>query len=253
MLPAHVCTLPAILVFVARIAIASSADPGVLVPGDAAVDGSFLQPYTNAWLYTARMANGETKPQGLWTDQLRFVQRDGRRLLQRVQGTVYVNGLTTSVVNVFDPKTMAPVESQLHGIDGSLLKRDFAGGHVVTTKALKTGAAEERSEIDLVPAPFDFSGGMYGLLIAALPLQTNQDIRLSDIDEFENKARDADVHIGKQEWVMAGRRGRVKAWVATSSSADYKMVFWLTRQPPYIIRLDMHKYDSGTDLRWEML
>lgn len=235
------------------VATASAADPKTLAPGDAAVDGSFLRPYSNVWLYTARMPSGETKTQGLWTDQLQFVQRDGHQLLQRVQGTVYANGATTSVVNVFDPKTMAPVESQLHGVDGRLLRRTFAGGHVATTNTAKAGAPEERSEIDLARAPFDFSGGMYGLLIDALPLQAGKDFRLSDIDEFESKARAADIHVEKQDWVLEGSRGRIKAWIATTSTPDYRMVFWLSKQPPYIIRLDMHMNDSGAELRWEML
>ena len=232
--------------------IAAAAESMVLVPGDASVDGSFLQPYSNVWLYTARKPGGETRIQGLWTDQLQFVQRDGKQLLQRVQGTVYADGRTTSIVNVFDPKTMTPVESRLHGIDGSLLTRKFDGGRIVSTKA-QAGVTEERGEAQLERAPYDFSGGMYGLLIATLPLRTHADLQLADVDEFENKARSAQIHVDRQEWVQAGARGKVHAWVATSNTPDYAMTFYVTRDAPYVIRLDMHKVDGGVDLRWEML
>src|SRR4051794_1663218 len=75
-------------------------------------DGTFLQPYTNVWRYTVRLPDGSTHDQGLWTDQLLKIKRDGKDVLLRVQGTVLVNGNTASVVNVFDPTSMLPLSDQ---------------------------------------------------------------------------------------------------------------------------------------------
>src|SRR5262245_19348123 len=97
---------------------ASAASPAPIAVGAAAVDGAVLQPYDNVWRYTVRLADGTVKVQGLWTDHLERIEVDGRSVFRRVQGMTYVNGLSSANLNVFDPKTVAPISSLLHAPDG---------------------------------------------------------------------------------------------------------------------------------------
>lgn len=221
--------------------------------GDASVDGSRLQPYDNVWRYSLRPAGGDWKPQALWTDHLQRVHRDGRELLQRVQGTVYVNGKTTSVVNTFDPGTLAPVSAEARGTEGEYLRRDFDGSRVTSVRRTAQDPAEKRATLDLDQAPFDFFGGMYGLLIAMCELEPGIDLAIPSIDEFEDKARSVTVHVEREEAVTAGRLGKVNAWVVSTRLPEYDMKFWLTKSPPYVLRLDMHLNKNNADATFEML
>src|SRR4051794_12573147 len=78
----------------------------------ASFDGSRLHPYVNAWRYDVTLPDGSVHPQGVWTDQLLKTTRGGRDVFVRAQGTVFVNGTTSAVLNVFDPKTLMPISDE---------------------------------------------------------------------------------------------------------------------------------------------
>src|SRR5438477_5805705 len=91
--------------------------------GDGILDGSFLKPYNNAWFYSVKSDDGQVRPQGIWSDHMQWTTANGKQALLRVQGTTFVNGLSNTIINTFDPKTLAPITSEAHGIDGSIFKR----------------------------------------------------------------------------------------------------------------------------------
>ncbi len=70
--------------------------------------------------------DGKRKDQGIWSDVLRFREVDGKRLLERVQGMTYSNGLSSVSINQFDAATLAPAYSEQHTPDGKVVKRTFA-------------------------------------------------------------------------------------------------------------------------------
>ena len=138
---------------------------------------------------------------------------DGKRVLLRVQGTTFVNGQSNTIRNVFDPKTMAPITSETHGIDGSILRRTFTGTHVVTETLASAKDPATKTQADLSVAPYDFNGGLYGLLLAALPLKAGFAGTLPAIADRENTLTSEPFRVLRQESVSAGSRGMVKAWV----------------------------------------
>ena len=222
--------------------------------GDGTIDGSFLQPYNNAWVYTVTLPNGQTSPQGIWSDHMQWTTVGGRQVMMRVQGTTFVSGVSNSIRNVFDPKTMAPINSETHGIDGSIFRRTFTGAHVVTETLASAKDPGTKTEVDLPMAPYDFNGGLYGLLLAALPLKAGLTGSLPAIADRENTLTSEPFHVLREEYVSAGSRGKVKAWVVeTGHPGDYRMTFWLTKEPPYIIRLIDAMESNGRVLTWEML
>ena len=221
--------------------------------GDGTIDGSFLQPYNNAWMYSVKLPNGQTSPQGIWSDHLQWTTVDGKQVMLRVQGTTFVNGVSNTIRNVFDPKTMAPITSETHGIDGSIFRRTFAGAHVVTETLAGPKDPAVKTEADLPTAVYDFNGGLYGLLLATLPLKTGLTGSLPAVADRENTLSVEPFHVLREESVSAGSRGMVKAWVVESGHpGDYHMTFWLTKQPPYIIKLVDVMESNGRVLTWEM-
>jgi hypothetical protein len=221
--------------------------------GDGTVDGSVLKPYNNAWIYTATNAAGNVIPQGIWSDHVQFITVNGRSAMMRVQGTTFVTGKTSSTINVFDPITLEPISSRQQGIRGEVRSRTFAGTHLTTSK---TSADRETAtvEVDLSAVPYDFNGGMYGLLLAAMPLKTGYRGTFHTVEEDEDKAAVDSYAVLGQEEVTAGSRGKIRAWkVISERPGQYRMTFWLTKTPPYIIRLDYQPVGSAIKFNWEMI
>ena len=71
------------IVFAPVLADCAPAQPTVHV-GDGTLDGSFLEPYNNAWLYTATGADGQVHVQGVWSDHMQWTDVAGKRALMRV-------------------------------------------------------------------------------------------------------------------------------------------------------------------------
>jgi hypothetical protein len=217
-------------------------------------DASILAPYNNAWLYSARLPSGETRPQGIWSDHLQFRDIEGRRALLRVQGMTYGTGASSSVLNAFDPQTMEPILSQTRGPDGKSIRRTFANGIVHSVNMASPCAAEVSADFPLSGVLYDFYGGMYGLLLATFPLHEGAIGSFQSIDEFENTNVPARYQVVRRERVSAGSRGHVSAWrVQSGREGQYSMTFWLTKAPPYIIKLEMVNDGDPRVLTFDMI
>jgi hypothetical protein len=229
---------------------AGAAAPAATVAvGDPAVDGSFLKPYDNVWRYSVEtVADHVDHFQGLWTDHLDAVRKNGRALLRRVQGCILIDGRATSVINEFEAKTLAPVSSESRGPDGSFLHRDFSGAHMSFRSASGPGAKKQTREVDLGSPVYDFAGGMYGLLLAAFPLHEGYRATFLTVKETDTKTTPVTFRVERLEEVDAGCRGKVMAWVVRTGP----YTFWLTKERPYVIRLEFVGKKKNI-ARWRIL
>lgn len=216
--------------------------------------GSTLRPYDNAWLFSARDTAGVVHPQGIWSDHVQYVTVEGRQLMERVQGMTYVTGLSSLSINVFDPATMQPVSSVQHRPDGSSISRTFHGTRVETTRVSRPGETPAITNTDLPTQPYDFYGGMWGLLLATMPITQGQSGTFPSIDEDEDIPRTATYQVLGRDWVSAGAHGRVRAWRLTADRpGKYRMTFWLTQAPPYVIALELVNEGDPRVLRFDMI
>ena len=219
-----------------------------------APNGSLLRPYDNAWLFSARDPAGLVHPQGIWSDHVQYVTIDGRRLMERVQGMTYVTGLSLLSINVFDPASMRPVSSVQHRPDGSSISRKFSGTHVETTRVSRTGETPTIDNIDLPAETYDFYGGMWGLLLATMPIAQGQSGSFPSIDEDGDVPRTATYQVLGREWVSAGAHGKIRAWrISADRPEKYRMTFWLTQAPPYVIGLELVNAGDPRVLRFDMI
>lgn len=212
-----------------------AAQPTIKV-GDGTITGAKLKPYSNAWMFSFKAPDGIVHDQGIWSDVMRWKDVDGKHLLERVQGMTYATGQSSVTINRFDPKTLAPVYSELHGPDGKILKRTFSGAHIETDFTSAPGAKVEHRSTDLPFAIYDFNGGMYGMLLAAQPLRVGYKGVLPAAKEFEDKPDLVPFEVVGKERIRAGFKGETDAWVV-KVSGDNPMTFWLSDAPPYILRL----------------
>jgi hypothetical protein len=222
--------------------------------GDGTLTGDFLQPYNNAWFYTAKMADGTVHPEGIWTDHMQWTDVGGRRVMLRLQGITFVNGLSASTINVFDPKTLAPIKTEKHNIDGTIFRRTFDGPHITSVTLKNASDKTAPKSTDLPEAVFDFNGGLYGILLAALPMKAGFAGSLPAVADFDDVLSVENFHVLREEPVRAGSHGMVKSWVVESvKSGNYRMTFWITKAPPYIIRLVYDDLENKRVLSWDML
>jgi hypothetical protein len=109
----------------------AATEPVTLRPGDARVDGRVLKPYRNAWRFTYRKPGAKPVDMGLWTDDLRESRSGGRPVMVRTQEARYnKKGIRTTTVNVFDPKTLAPLSMDWTLDGGNFNHREFEGARV---------------------------------------------------------------------------------------------------------------------------
>jgi hypothetical protein len=217
--------------------------PTTIRLGDSIVDGSFLKPYKNAWKVVYAFPGKDSFLVGTWTDELAAMDVKGRHLLKRTQMADYAKyNIVTTYVNVFDPKTMAPVSMDFKRSDtGEWAHRDFDSARV---KYRRGSSADETKndagQLEMKEPVFDYNGGMYGVLLAALPLKEGFKATFPTLSEDRDELDWITVAVGKQELVDAGPGKQVMAWpVDTEGNYANKShsIFWITKEAPYVIKL----------------
>jgi hypothetical protein len=229
-------------------------EPKIIHVGDAAVSGARLQPYDNAWIYSATLPDGSVRAQGIWTDHFTRYSVQGKSMWRRLQGMTYTNHVMSSVSNVFDPDSCAPVSNEQHHPDESVLKRTFAGAHVASERIDKSGAESRKNAFDLSLPVFDFYGGTYGILLSCFPLEVGYTATFSAIDETKDELKPVTLSVLREEKVRAGLMGMVKTLVVfVETPGEYSQTFWLSKKPPYIIRLQVLWADKHAVATFDML
>lgn len=233
---------------------AVAAAPRQIAVGDGTADGTHLQPYENAWVYSARKPGGTEHAQGIWSDHFAKTTVNGKSVWRRLQGMTYVNHLTSSVSDTFDPITCQALSNEQHHPDGTILKRTFDGAHVTTERLANVSATGKTTKFDL-PAPvFDFYGGGYGIILSCLPLKVGYSGTLPSISETEDKAKDATFQVLRKERISAGSRGMRETFVVeVDTPGEYFQTFWLAKDPPYIIRLRVEWADKSAVATFNMI
>ncbi len=234
----------ALLLFSAFALAQSTPPPPVAMKvGDPSVDGSFLKPYKNAWKVVYAFPGKDPFLVGTWTDELSAVEINGRHLLKRTQMADYAKyNIVTTYVNVFEPKTMAPVSMDFKRSDtGEWAHRDFDGARVKYRRGTSSDEAKtESGQLEMKEPVFDYNGGMYGVLLAALPLKEGLKATFPTLSEDRDELDWITVAVGKPELVDAGPGRQVMAWpVDTEGNYANKShsIFWVTREAPYVIKL----------------
>ncbi len=210
-------------------------------PGDPSLDGPQLKPYRNAWKVVYAFPGKEPFLVGTWSDELSAIELNGRHLLKRTQTADYAKyHIVATYTNVFDPKTMAPVFTDFTRSDtGEWAHRDFRGA-VVRYRRGASAADTRTGEVTLPEPIFDYNGGLYGVLLAALPLKEGLKVALPALSEDRDELDWVTITVGKQELVDAGPGKQVMAW-PVDTEANYAnrshSIFWVTKEPPYVIKL----------------
>jgi len=217
---------------------ACAATRGVVTAGDQAVSGAAFQPYDNVWSWEFIRADGTVKPQGTWTDELRIESAGGRRVGRRTQEQRLPDGRKIVTVNVFDLETLAPLERDWRVFDGRFTHVEFRGREVERQAVRKPGEPPQTERAVLPEKVFDFNGGMYGLLLRAFPLRQGYTATFAAIAEDDNRLQQLRLVVRGRETVPGRGGAPIATWRVEVPESDYGlMTFWLSDEPPYIIKL----------------
>jgi|HubBroStandDraft_6_1064221.scaffolds.fasta_scaffold76042_3 hypothetical protein len=234
---------------------AQDAAPVKVNVGDSIVNGRTLRPYKNQWAMTMIKPDGTIiQDAGSWKDELAIVMVDGEPCLQRTQLASFKKATgeivaTTKNINVFEQKTFAPIsrlyEKHVLGHEDYSLKIKF-GANTMKVEFLEDGKTEVR-EVPTTVA-FDFYGGIYAVLWATLPLKEGFSATYPSYaeDEHPEKVSWVTMRVTGSETIDAGTEGKTKAWVVESDTEIGALKYWVSKEPPYIIRMNFRQPNGTT-------
>ena len=199
--------------------------------GDPAVDGSFIEAYSNKWKLVGKGADGSVVEMGVWIDRAGLDEIAGRKVIRRRQLWVHDTG-AEGYFNVVDAKTLAPIVSQYTNAAGIYyrVEYDVAGtivryqhspqpGNEPGTPKLDSAAPMEQGELKTAAPYFDFNSGMFGLLIAGFPLKEGYSARFpvfkSSIRRPSPPGSTSRSRAGRRCRQAPARRWRPGAWWCT--------------------------------------
>jgi Protein of unknown function (DUF3108) len=218
--------------------------------GDAGITGSHLKPCTNLWTFTEQKPGGVAEEAGTWSDLLESTVYHEQPAMKRTQIAKYKKGIELTFVSVFDPKTMKPFSFDYSRSDnGNVRHVEFESDTVIYRHTDSTGAKPEEASVKLDRNVFDFYGGMYGLLISTFPLADGYAVEIPTFDTAKMVIDWVPVRVKGRETVPAGSGKTTEAWVVETSTKLYgRMTWWVTKEPPYVIKsvIELPKSDDGS-------
>ncbi len=244
-MPRAKCLLPwaalSLLALSVSAAAAEAPAPVAVKVGDPAVDASFIKPYKNAWKITQFTPAGQSVDGGTWTDEVQIVDDHGRPAIKRIQVKKGLkNGYTS--INLADHKTLAPISTELTENTGYHAKIEFDGRHV---KADHKGTfpgdptpTQGKTEVDLPMPAFDFQGGIFGLLLASFPLREGYTAKFPSYVDDGDKIEWQSFTVLGREKVPAGPGKEVETWKVRALLGGFTLDFFVSKEAPYIIRLE---------------
>lgn len=215
--------------------------------GDANVTGSHLKPYTNRWTFTQQKPGGAAEPAGTWSDSMEAIDFQGRRALKRTQIAKYdKKRIQLTFVSIFDPATMEPFSFDYSRSDnGNIRHVEFKHSIATYQHTDSTGATPEESTVKLGQPVFDFYGGMYGILVSALPLKDGYTAEIPSFDTNKMAIDWVPVRVKGRETVDAGPGKKVETWVVETPTKFYgKSTWWVTKEAPYVIKAQLEVLDK---------
>jgi hypothetical protein len=202
-----------------------------ILPGDARVDGSFIQTVSNAWKMTGISPGGHRTDGGIWKDRIEV----NETVIRRTQTDSGPEGTTTFITET-DRRSMRPIRAEVTTPAGFHRVLTFKADHVHSS--VTTAGKTQEKDIPLTQPVFDFNGGLFGLLVDGFPLKEGFSAAFPIFDPRSGVAWAHYTVIGRER-VPSGKGKTTEAWTVEVQDPvrTARMLFSLTKEPPYIIRL----------------
>jgi len=222
-------------------------DTLVLSVGNKLIDGSVIKPYTNKWKLSIVNGEGNSKPNGIWTDHGQIIELNGVKYFHRVQDLYDANmNLTDTWMNRVELETLKPISFQTINPKGGFSFYDFDDHKVKISTNLNKEKKTIESEVPLEAVVFDWN--LYGMLLVALPMKENSIMKLPFYDARTNKKQWLIARIEKSEMLKIGRES-ILTWKIVTNQ---RLVFWISKESPYVIKLTLN-IGNNSHILWEAI
>jgi hypothetical protein len=218
-----------------------------------------LQPFSHVYAVTATV-NGKPAVTTRWQDTLDEVTIGRQKAYRRTQISIQSNGKVRTWVSVFVPDSLVPITDTFNTSDGDIFIRTFADG-MVTDYA---SSGDQRGVMTTSQAPLpagysDFNGGQFGLALLQLPLTPHYKATLTTFGPTDSAIQLVPIEVLRTEKVRIGSCSPDAFVVRATFSAKYYpdegenfMTFWLTRAPPYVIKLVTEAPEKGISVAFNL-
>ena len=217
--------------------------------GDGTIDGIKMSAHDATWLATFNPKNDKPFNAGIWNEQVRLENYNGRMVFVRMVGAIVYGHKTHEIRGyiahsaMLDAKTLAPISDEHRDFDGSTEKWYFNGTHVEVHKiGPKPGDKEVVTKFDTGVAAYDFTGPMFPFYFKALPLKVGYSGVIPAVgDDAKHPLKGVKFKVVRREKVQAGARGMVDAWVVESIHPGQTdtIRFWISDDASFPIRMEI--------------
>ena len=230
-----------ISLFISLNMMAQKADTLLVSPGSKYVDGSFLKNYTNKWKVSFIDLEGKETPNRIWTDYGNMIELNGKTYFHRVQD-IYSPELThlDTWVNIVEKSTLKPWQFYSTNASGSNAFYQFSDTKLIISSNKSKEKTQKSDTLSLKQPIFDWN--LYGMLLVGLPLEKGAVYKLPYYDSNTKKVTYLIATIEGQEEVINASEKRIKTWKIKCSDG---LVFWITKEAPYVIQLELPVPERG--------
>jgi hypothetical protein len=243
-----------------RIASASVAAFLAAACADVATAGeSLLEPFSHTYVVTADV-KGRHIVASHWHDVLDYVTINGKPAFRRTQISTQTNGNVRTWISVFDTATLAPVSDTFNTSDGTIFARVFHAGYVTDYSSDDPQKGLLKTARAAVPEGYsDFNSGQFGLALLRLPLAPNYATTLTTFGPTDANVQLIPIAVTGMETVRLNGCSRNAYVVRATFAATYYpdegenyMTFWVSKQPPYVLRLLLDTPKTGLKVSFDL-
>ena len=230
--------------------------------GEAAIDGSFIEPYTVTWQSTKTSPEGETQPGNTAKETVELVEgTDGERLLKFAQAWYNPEGTLLYInTQVADPKTLEQKKFHSLAPQGGIGHLDFDGRRIHGAAAYSPEGEHVTFDIELAEPLF--ADGLAGLFVAAFPLGEGYAAVAPGFGWGGSCSEPClswmQFRVVGREQVAVNDHGVMDTWVVeVGPQPGSGLRYWVTQEAPYFVKAIARSGNGGTNtfeiLNWALL
>lgn len=215
-------------------------------PGSVQMDGSFVEPYTNKWQVSLIDSTGTKSVIRIWTDYLQILKLGDKEYIHRVQDLYSADREWQQTwINVVEAATLIPLRFTIHDAKGNQTVMQFDEKKLMFKNRNEEGISDTTGNLGQLV----YDWNLYGMLLVSLPLEIGTTYKLP----FWSQRTDQIDHIiATVNERLSVKTLSGKSFSTHKISTNKRLTFWLTKDKPYVIKLQLDM-PNGSTMIWEMI
>lgn len=211
------------------------------------LNSSIFEPYTNKWKVTFMSLDGKQSPNRIWTDYSQILNIGDKSYLLRVQDLYSPEmKLQNTWINRVELPSLKPIHFSTFTPSGGFSFFEFSDEIIYSCSNLNKEHQIRHDTTSIDGGAYDWN--LYGILLAALPFNQNKVYQIPYFDTNVLEVKNLFAYVNGAETVLKLDGKKVDTWKIVTNK---NLVFWLTKSPPYVIKLELDVPGKGK-LVWDL-